>query len=301
MANSARVTTGNLPRLLQLGIDKILTHYKDTYKGPGSEIFQEAKTEKGFYEAVQLAGMGLATRKNEGAAITYDSVDQNWVYRWPIYTYEKSARVTMEAIADNLYEDLIPLMGKEQAKALAHNKDYQMAAVLNAAFSTAGPDGKALCASDHPIQAGGTSSNTVTLDISEDAIEQMVILVDGFLNPDGLLSDYETMNLVVPKELRFEADRIVNSKYRVASADNDISAINSQSVVKKIIPWKRLTDTDAFFITTNADNGLLVASRQGVTTDSFKDPTTKDIIVSAYERFRTFFADWRCVVGSPGA
>jgi len=109
------------------------------------------------------------------------------------------------------------------------------------------------------------------------------------------------MNLVVPKELRFEADRIVNSKYRVASADNDISAINSQSVVKKIIPWKRLTDTDAFFITTNADNGLLVASRQGVTTDSFKDPTTKDIIVSAYERFRTFFADWRCVVGSPGA
>lgn len=300
MANSARVTTGNLPRLLQLGIDKILTHYKDTYKGPGSSIFTEVKSEKGFYEAVQLAGMGLATRKNEGSPITYDSVDQNWVYRWPIYTYEKSARLTMESVADNLYEDLLPLMGKEQAKALAHNKDYQMAAILNAAFSTAGPDGKALCAADHGIQAGGTSSNTVSLDISEDAIEQMVILVDGFVNPDGLQSDYETMNLIVPKELRFEADRIVNSKYRVGSADNDISAINAQSVIKKVIPWKRLTDSDAFFITTNAENGLLVAQRQGVTTDSFKDPTTKDIIVSAYERFRTFFADWRCVVGSPG-
>jgi hypothetical protein len=303
MANSARVTTGNLPRLLQLGIDKIIQHYMKSYKGVGMEIFTKVPAEKGFYEAVQLAGMGLASRKGEGAPITYDSVDQNWVYRWPIYAYEKSARVTMEAIADNLYEDLLPMMGKEQAKALAHNKDFQMAAVLNAAFSTTGPDGKVLCASDHPIQAGGTSTNLLSpaLDLSEDAIEQMVILVDKFVNPDGLLSDYNTQNLVVPIDLRFEADRIVNSRYRPGSADNDISAIYNQAVIKKVVPWKRLTDTDAFFITTDAENSLCIAQKKEIETRSFVDNFTYDVIVTAFERFRTFFADWRGLVGSAGA
>lgn len=300
MANSARITTGSLPRQLQYGLDAILKHLDTTYKGPGSQIFQEVKTEKGFFEAMQLAGMGMATLKGEGAPVTYDSIDQNWVYRWPILTYEKSGRVTMEAVQDNVYDDLLPEIGKQLAKGLAHNKDYQMATVLNNAFATTGPDGKVLCASDHPIQAGGTSSNTVTLDISEDAIEQMIILVDKFYNPDGLLSDYETDTLVIPVDLRFEADRIINSKYRVSSADNDISAINNQSVIKRIIPWKRLTDTDAFFITTTADKGLTVASRLGVQTDSFKDPTTKDVILTAFERFVAFYQDWRCVVGSPG-
>lgn len=301
MANSARITTGNMPRLLQLGVDKILDHEKDSYKGPGSMIFKEVNAEKGFYEAVQLAGVGLASRKDEGSPISLDSVDQNWVYRWPIYTYEKSMRLSMEAIADNLYEDLLPKMARQQAKALQHTKDYLMAAVLNAAFSTVGPDSKVLCASDHPIQAGGTADNTVSLDISEDALEQMIIKADAIVNPDGLLADLKTLDLVVPSALRFEADRIVSSKYRSGTPDNDINAINNQAAIRRVIPWKRLTDTDAFFITTDAEDGLLVAKRQGVVTDSFKEPTTKDIIVSAMERYRCFFADFRCVIGSAGA
>lgn len=303
MANSGRVTTGNLPRLLQLGIDKILKHYDKTYKGVGTQVFTSVPAEKGFYEAVQIAGMGLAAIKGEGAAVQMDSVDQDWVYRWPIIAYAKAARITMEAIADNLYEDQIPILGREIAKGLAHSKDFNMATVLNNAFSTAGPDGKVLVASDHPIQAGGTSSNLLTpgLNMSEDAIEQMVTLIDTMVNPDGLMSDYNSKDLIIPVQLRFEADRIVNSRYRVNSADNDISAVNNQNIIKRVIAWKRLTDTNGFFLTTDAPDGLLIAQKESVKTDSFKEPTTMDVLVTAYERYRAFFANWYCIVGSQGA
>lgn len=302
MANSGRITTGSMPRLLQLGIDKILRHYDKTYNGPGMEIFTKVAAEKGFFEATQLAGMGYAAIKGQGAAVQMDSVDQDWVYRWPIIAYAKAARITMEAIQDNLYEDQLPILGREIAKGLAHTKDFNMATVLNNAFSVAGPDASNLCATSHEIQAGGTTSNLLSpgLNLSEDAIEQMVTLVDQFVNPDGLQSDYVTRDLIIPVGLRFIADRVVNSRYRTETANNDISAINNQSVISKIRTWKRLTAANAFFITTDAEEGLMIAEKEAVKTDSFKEPTTMDVIVTAYERYRAFYADFRCVVGSQG-
>lgn len=303
MANNGRVTTGSLPRLLQFGVDKILSHYAKTYQGVGSEVFTSVPAEKAFYEATQVAGMGYAAIKGQGAPVQMDSVDQDWVYRWPIIVYGKAARITMEAIEFNLYEDQIPILGREIAKGLAHTKDFNQAAVLNSAFATAGPDSKVMCATDHPIQAGGTTSNLLSpgLNMSEDAVEAMVILADKMINPDGLQADYSTQNLIVPVELRFETDRIVNSRYRVDSADNTISATYNQSVVKRVIPWKRLTDSNAFFLTTDAPDGLLIAQKEGVKTDSFKEPTTMDVLVTAYEMYRAFYAEFRAVVGSQGA
>lgn len=303
MANSGRVTTGNLPRLLQLGIDKVIDHFAKDYKGIGEEIFQKIQTEKGFHEMVQLAGMGLATIKGEGAPVQMDSVDQDWVYKWTVVTYAKAARISFEAIRDNLYEDLLPIYGQQCAKALAQTKDILQASVFNSLSSTVGPDASNYASTSHALQAGGTSSNLVSpaVAISEDAIEQMVILADNMKNPDGIVAMVQTKDLVVPTALRFEADRIINSRYRVNSADNTISAIYNQNVIQRVLPWKRLTSNTAFMITTDADNGFIHAMRQGVETDSFKEPTTFDVIVTAFERYVNFLADWRAVIYNNGA
>jgi len=83
-------------------------------------------------------------------------------------------------------------------------------------------------ATDHPLQAGGTSSNKLATDsdLSEDSLESASILVDGFLNPDGLKSMYNCKYLVVPSALKFEACRIMKTKYQTDSANHNISAIN---------------------------------------------------------------------------
>ncbi len=302
MANSGRMTTGTNPRTLQLGIDKIIEHFSNQYTGEGDRIFSKVTAEKGFYEMVQLAGMGLAGRKNESDVITYDSIDQDWDARFPVYTYEKSARITMEALEDNMYESWLERIGTELVKAHKYNMDYQMARILNRCTTDNGPDGVPLLSTAHVLQAGGTNTNRLSpdLDLSEDAVEQAVILVDNFKNPDGLESMYRTKSLVVPVALKYVADRIYASKYRTSTSDNDVNSVMNRGDISDYIVWKRLSGATTWFVTTDAPDGLIHAEKKGITTKSFNDPFNYDMIVTSHTRFRMLFADHRCMVGSVG-
>lgn len=306
MANSGRHTTGSIPRSLQYGVDDFVKHFNKVYGNVGEMIFSKKDpNSKGFYESVMLAGMGEAARKGEGAAISYDSIDQESNTRWAIHTYVKAARLTMESIEDNVYQDLLPMYAKEIAKSLVYTKDVKRAEILNNAFTSGetGPDGKVLCATDHPLQAGGTSSNKLATnqDLSEDALEQMVILVDKFRNPDGLRSMYNAKYLVVPTDLKYEACRIMKNKYQTDSANRNIMAINQRGDVEDYMVWKHLSDTDAWFLTTDSDDSLIEVSRKGLQRQEHTDPYTFDLIISIYERYRMLFNDWRGIAGTPGA
>ena len=306
MANSGRHTTGSIVRALQLGVDDWVDHFSKSYGNVGEKIFTKADSHgKGFYEAVSLAGMGLASRKGEGSPISYDSIDQEFNKKWSIHTYEKSARLTMESIDDNIALDILPKYAKEIAKSLVYTKDEKRAEVVNNAITSGetGPDGKVLIATDHPLQAGGTSANRAATDadLSEDALEQMIILVDKFLNPDGLRSMYTTKNLLVPTDLQFEACRLLKNPNRPSTAERDINAIYQQGKIQDYLVWKRLSDTDAWFLTTDADECLLEINRQGMQRQEHNDPYTFDLIITMYERYRMLFNDWRGIAGSFGA
>lgn len=306
MANSGRHTTGSIPRALQYGVDDFVKHFNKVYGNVGETLFtKKDPNSKGFYESVMLSGMGEASRKGEGSAIQYDSIDQESNTRWAIHTYVKAARLTMESIEDNVYQDLLPMYSKEIAKSLVYTKDEKRAEILNNAFLSGetGPDGKVLCAIDHPLQAGGTSSNRLATDadLSEDSLENMILLVDSFLNPDGLKSMYNSKYLVVPNQLKFEACRIMKGKDQTDTANRNINAINQRGDVVDYMSWKRLSDPDAWFLTTDADDSLVEVSRKGLQRKEHNDPYTFDMVISIYERYRMLFNDWRGIAGSPGA
>lgn len=306
MANTGRHTTGSIPRALQYGVDDFVKHFNKVYGNVGEMIFtKKDSNEKGFYESVILAGMGEASRKGEGAPISYDSIDQESNTRWAIHTYVKAARLTMESIEDNVYQDLLPMYSKEIAKSLVYTKDEKRAEILNNAITSGetGPDGKVLIATDHPLQAGGTSANRAATDadFSEDALEQMVILIDKFLNPDGLKSMYNAKYLVIPTDLKYEACRVMKNKDRPATAERDINAIYQRGDILDYLVWKRISDTDSWFVTTDAEDSLVEVSRKGLQRQEHTDPYTFDLIISIYERYRMLFNDWRGIAGSFGA
>lgn len=305
MANNGRITTGSIARALQYGLDKIIDQNGKEYQGQGDKIFETVTTKKAFYETMQLAGMGVAGELGEGDAITYDSVDQNWVYRVAVKTFEKSARITANSLEDNVYEDLLPRLAREQMKALMQARDISKAAILNRAFSpsyTYG-DGKPACATDHPTQAGPTNSNrlAVDADLSEESVENQMLLIDGFVNDDGLLSEYEARRIIVPSALRFEVKRVLKNTDRPGTADRDISVLNMEGELNDIVVWKRLSDSDAYFIQTNAEQGLIHIQKRGIVTRSSQDPYTFDTILTATERYVDSLGDHRCLVGTPGA
>lgn len=305
MANSGRHTTGSIPRALQYGVDDFVKHFNKQYGTVGEKLFtKEDSDEKGFYEAVTLSGMGEAALKGEGSAISYDTMDQESNTRWAIHTYVKAARLTMESIEDNVYQNILPMYAKEIAQSLVYTKDEKRAEILNNGITSGevGPDGEVLLSTSHPLQAGGVSANRAgtDADFSEDALEQMIILIDGFLNPNGLKSMYNAKYLVVPSALQFEACRVLDSKLRPGSANNDINAINHKGIVEDYLVWKRLSDTDSWFVTTDAENCLVEVSRKGLQSRQDVDMYTYDTIVSIYERYRMLFNDWRGIAGSFG-
>ncbi len=305
MANASRITRGNISRALQYGLDTIIDQNGKDYTGEGDALFETVKTEKAYWEMMQLSGMGVASELNEGEAISYDSVDQHFVFRVPVRTLSKSCRITENMIDDNVYEDIMPRLGRELLKALSHARDINQANILNRAFTSGYTfgDGLVLCSTAHTLQAGGTSSNRLAADtdLSEDALESMKILVDGMLNGDGLKSMYTTRKLIVPSALQFEADRIVYNPMRPATADRDINAMYRRGTISDVVVWKRLSDSDAYFVTTDAEYGLVMVRRKGIYTKESQDPYTHDTILTAKERYWPSVGDWRCIVGTPGA
>lgn len=302
MANSGRMTTGTMVRLLQYGLDKIITHFDKAYLGELDKVFEKVSTEKGFYEFVQLAGMGPAAVKDEGDVTVYDSMNQDFGFHTPIITYGKSARITMEAIADNLYENLQERVAKDLIKAHNINDDLQAVYILNNASngSVTWGDGVALLSTSHPLQAGGTNSNYITQDLSEDAIETAVNSIYGFYNPDGILGVYEPKNLVVPTALQFVARRIMGSPYKTSTANNDINVTYQQGYIKDLVVWRRLTSATTWFLTTDAEDGLLVVDRGGIMTKTYNEPGTEDVICYSRKRAAYLVGDHRCVLGSVG-
>ena len=298
-----RHTTGSFPRTLQLGLDKLIDHDSKALPVKYTELFETVPMKKAFIEAMMPTGMGLALPRGEGEELTMESMRQHWQFQYAAVTYEKSCRMTMEAIDDDQYIDLIPMYAKQISKSLMRAKDINCANILNNGFSsTATPLAETLFKTTHALPDGTTLANRPTseLDLSEDAIEQMVRLVDKFKNNDGLKSLYEADALVIPLDLKYEAARILKNVDRPGTAERDINALYLLKDVKRIVVWKELTDTDAWFITTNADNGFFLGQKMEPTSyTTTKD--NRDVIYSRMERYVPGFWDFRCAVGTSGA
>jgi hypothetical protein len=188
---------------------------------------------------------------------------------------------------------------------MAQTKQIKAAAVLNGAFTTSiGGDGVALCATNHPTLSGPNLSNTLATpaDLSETSLEQALIDIQAFTDERGLKIAVQGLKLIIPKELQFTADRILKSTLRVGTADNDLNAIKNMGMVSQgYVVNNFLTDPDAYFIKTDAPNGMKMFERVSMKTGFEGDFDTGNVRYKARERYSFGFSDPRGMFGSPGA
>jgi hypothetical protein len=139
-------------------------------------------------------------------------------------------------------------------------------------------------------------------DLSETSIEQALIDINAFTDERGLKIAARGMKLIIPSDLQFTAQRIMNSDNRVGTADNDINAIKSMGMIPQgYVVNNYLTDTDAFFIITDVPNGLKYFERSPIKTSMEGDFDTGNVRYKARERYSFGFSDFRGIFGSPGA
>jgi len=300
------ISRSQLVKELEPGLNALFGLEYSRYENEHAEIFITETSDRAFEEEVMLTGFNGAEVKQEGAPVVFDNASEAYTSRYTHETIALAFAITEEAIEDNLYDRLASRYTRALARSMANTKQVKAAAVLNNAFSSSftGGDGKELCATDHPLANGGTFSNELSTaaDLNETSLEQSLIDIAAFVDERGLRIAIQGRKLIVPKELQFTAERILKSPLRVGTADNDINAIKNMGMIPEGYRVNHfLTDTDAFFIMTDAPNGLKHFVRSPIKTAIEGDFDTGNVRFKARERYVFGFSDPRGIFGSPGA
>jgi hypothetical protein len=278
--------------------------YKN-YENQHTQIYTIESSDRAFEEEVMESGFGEAPVKTEGAGVAYDQAQEVYTARYTHETIALAFSLTEEAVEDNLYDRLSARYTKALARSMAQTKQIKAAAVLNGAFTTSvGGDGVVLCSTSHPTLSGPNLSNTLATaaDLSETSLEQALIDIQAFTDERGLKIAVQGLKLIIPKELQFTADRILKSTLRPGTADNDINSIRNMGMVSQGYTVNNfLTDPDAFFIKTDAPNGMKMFERVSLKTGFEGDFDTGNVRYKARERYSFGFSDPRGIFGSPGA
>jgi hypothetical protein len=300
------ISRAQLLKELLPGLNALFGMEYARYGEEHKEIFETESSERSFEEETKLSGFSAAPVKNEGAAIAYDNAQEAWTARYTHETIALGFSVTEEAIEDNLYDSLSSRYTKALARAMAYTKQTKAAAILNNGFNSAFPvgDGEPLFSTDHPLVSGGTNSNepATPADLNETSLEAAVIQIAGWTDERGLLIAAKPRKLIVPPSLMFVATRLLETQLRVGTADNDLNALKTNGSIPEGYAVNHfLTDTDAWFLTTDVPNGLKHFVRSPMATSMDGDFDTGNVRYKARERYSFGVSDPLGMYGSPGA
>ena len=299
------IGTGNHPAALWPGVHAFFGMKYAQHPVEHTQIFDVLTSTKAYEELVQSYGFGLAPVKSQGGGTQYDSHGQGYTARFTHVAYGLGYIVTREELADNLYSEISMSRAEGLAFSASQTSENVGANVLNRAFSSSylGGDAKELLATDHPNALGGTWSNELNpaADFSEAALEDLAIQVMNATNPRGLKISLMPKRLIMPTTLVFEAERVLQSQLQNDTANNAINALKAKGIIPEVAVNHYLTDTDAFFIKTNAPNGMTKFAREGVEFKRDSDFDTDNAKAKVYFRESYGWGDPRGMYGSDGA
>ena len=300
------ISRAQLAKELEPGLNALFGMEYQRYENEHAEIYDTVSSDRAFEEDVLLVGFGNAPTKIEGQGVSFDTASESYSARYTHETIALAFALTEEAIEDNLYDRLGARYTKALARSMAHTKQVKAASILNNAFNSSftGGDGKELCATDHPLASGGTLSNELSTaaDLNETSLENSLIDIANFKDDRDMILALRGMKLIVPTNLQFVADRLMDTPGRVGTSDNDINAVRNMGMVPEgYVVNHFLTDTDAFFIKTDCPDGFKHFERTPLSTAMEGDFDTGNMRFKARERYSFGFSNPRAVFGSPGA
>lgn len=299
------ISTGSHPKALWPGIHAWFGRTYKEHKVEFTDLFDVVGSSQAYEEEVLVTGFGLVPVKPEGSATTYDTETQGYTKRYTHVAYSSGYIVTHEEQVDNLYEKVSRRRSGALAFSFRQTKENVGANVYNRGFDTnfVGGDGKALLVTDHPTKSGDQSNVLSTAaDISEAALEDLVINIMGGLNDRGLKISLMPRCLIVPRQLWFETNRIVKSTLQNDTANNAVNVLKMTNTFPEGIKLNHyLTDADAWFIRNSCPNGMTCFDREILPFQQDNDFDTSNLKAKKYERYSMGWSDFRQLYGSPGA
>lgn len=299
------ITTGSFAqsirplRVKQFGLD-----YADA-ESIWKQMFEVVPSVESYVEETINGGLGLPAYTAEGEAVHYDSAKQGWTKRYRPLKYTNGFMISQEMIEDGNGDVVSKLRTSELKKAFLEADEILGANVYNRAFNSSytGGDGKELCSNAHPLLNGGTFSNLITgnPDFSEAALEAALIQLKTVVNERGIKANLHARMLIIPDALEYDVARLIDNPDRPATADRDINVINRKGKVPDgYLVNTYLTDSDAWFLTTDCVNAMKAIVRREMRMDEDNDFDTQNAKFVASERKDWGWSNPRGILGSAG-
>jgi hypothetical protein len=301
----ATINTGSFAKALWPGVNKWFDEAKNQHKSEYTQLFETRSSRRAWEELVGMSTLGLPIQRGEGAPVTFDSFQQGFVSRFTHAEYALGVVITKNMVADDLYD----VVGKQRVRALAksmnHLPEVLGGNVYNRAFNSSytGGDGQPLISSSHPNISGGTWSNrpSTYADISEAALEQTVIDLGKYTDDRGLKMAVKAQKIIVPVEGDFDTNKIMKTEYEVGTANNTVNLVRSRFPMGVMIAHWVDADADAWFVQTDADDGLIYFEREKQNFASDNDFDTSNAKYKAEWRGSFGWANPRALYASQGA
>lgn len=287
--------------ILNEAFDGVYDQRADEWK----QVFvQQQGIPRNYHEEPVLYGFGAAPELPDGTAVTYQAGGVLFLQRYVYKVYGLAFALTKVLVEDGDHIRIGQTYAKHLAQSLIETKETLCANVLNRAFTAGfnGGDGVTLVNANHPI-ATGTFSNQLTTpaNLSQTSLEQILIQIRNAVDNNGKRIRLNPEKLVVSPSNVFQAEVLLKSVLRTGTADNDINPVKSMGLLAGgQANLSRLTSTTAWWVKTDAPEGLKLMMRRGLEKSMEGDFETDSTRFKSTERYAVGFTDPRTVFGTPG-
>jgi hypothetical protein len=270
-----------------------------------SQVFREQMgIPRNYHEEPVLYGFGAAPELPDGTPVSYQQGGVLFLQRYVYKVYGLAFALTKVLVEDGDHIRIGQVYAKHLAQSLIETKETLAANVLNNAFNSsyAGGDGVQLSASNHPI-VNGTFSNLLgtAANLSQTSLEQQLIQVRQAVDNNGKKIRLQPLKLVVAPGNVFQAEVLLKSVLRTGTANNDINPVKSIGLMPEgAAVLSRLTSPTAWWVQTDAPEGMKLMMRRGLEKTMEGDFETDSMRYKATERYWISWTDPRAMFGTPG-
>ena len=281
--------------------DGIYEQRKDEW----SRVFREEQgIPRNYHEEPVLYGFGAAPQVPDGTPVSYQQGGVLFLQRYIYNVYGLAFALTKVLVEDGDHIRIGQVYAKHLAQSLIETKETLSANVLNRAFngSYVGGDGVSLINTSHPI-VNGTFSNQLSTaaNLSQTSLEQMLIQIRQAVDNNGKKIRLVPRQLVVAPGNIFQAEVLLKSVLRAGSANNDINPVKSIGLLDEgAAVLSRLTNANAWWVQTDAPEGLKLLMRRALEKTMEGDFETDSMRYKATERYQVGWTDPRSLFGTAG-
>lgn len=298
------VSRAQLLRELEPGLNALFGLEYKRYPEQHTMLYEMDSSDRSFEEELRVTGLGLAQTTDEGFGVPWDTMQESYVAKYVHETVKLGFQITEEAMEDNLYQSLAQRGTKALARSFAETKQIKAVVPLNLGFTsyTVG-DGQYAFDTDHGLINGGSNANrpVAGADLNETSLEAACIAMSRWTDDRGLLVNAVPTKLIIPTDLKYTAIRVLQSEKQSNVFDNNTNALRVSGDIPDWVINNYLTDTNAWFLKTNVQNGWKMFKRIALKQSMEGDFDTGNVKYKARERYSFGVSDPLGMYGSPGA